>query len=202
MASRLVVATFVSLDGVMQGPGGPGEDDSNGFEHGGWLAPHVDEGFNRIMGEIFERADGMLLGRKSYEILNSYWPDVPDEEGGAKINSMAKYVTTRSPMEAGWNNTQVLVGEAADTIGDLKKNTEGMILVQGSSDLIRSLQQSELIDEYHLLVFPVVLGQGKKLFAEGTLPAGLKLTTSESTDAGVVHLVYEWMGKPTHGSLS
>ncbi|GAA2772566.1 dihydrofolate reductase family protein [Nonomuraea dietziae] len=201
MASRLVVSTFVSLDGVMQGPGGPGEDDSNGFPHGGWLPPHVDEGFGRIMGEQFERADGLLLGRRSYDILASHWPHVPDEEGGAKINSMAKYVATRKPMNAEWRNTQVLVGEAAQTVAELKRSTDGEILVQGSGDLIRSLQEAELVDEYRLLVFPVVLGQGKRLFAEGATPAGLKLTGATATDAGVAYLTYEWAGKPVYGSV-
>lgn len=202
MASRLVVGTFVSLDGVMQAPGGPGEDDSNGFPHGGWLAPHVDEGFNRIMGELFDRADSLLLGRKSYDILASYWPGVPDEEGGAEINSMPKYVTTRTPMNAEWRNTEVLVGAADQTIAELKQRTDGVILVQGSSDLIRTLQEAELVDEYHLLVFPAVLGQGKRLFAEGTMPAGLKLTGSTATDAGVVYVAYEWAGKPAYGSVA
>ncbi|MER6006629.1 dihydrofolate reductase family protein [Nonomuraea angiospora] len=202
MASKLVVSTFLSLDGIMQGPGGPGEDDSNDFPHGGWLPPYVDEGFGRIMGEQLERADGMLLGRRSYDILSSYWPDVPDEEGGAKINGMPKYVTTRTPMTAEWRNTRVLVGEAAETVAELKKSTDGEILVQGSSDLLRTLQRAELIDEYRLLVFPVILGEGKRLFAEGTAPAGLKLTGSTATDAGVVYVTYEWAGKPSYGAVA
>ncbi|MEU6780264.1 dihydrofolate reductase family protein [Nonomuraea angiospora] len=201
MASKLVVSTFLSLDGVMQGPGGRGEDDSNDFPHGGWLPPYVDEGFGRIMGEQLERADGMLLGRRSYDILASYWPGVPDEEGGAEINGMTKYVTTRTPMTAEWRNTQVLVGEAAETVAELKKSTDGEILVQGSSDLLRTLQRAELIDEYRLLVFPVILGEGKRLFAEGTAPAGLKLTGSTATDAGVVYVTYEWAGKPSYGMV-
>ncbi|MET9250546.1 dihydrofolate reductase family protein [Nonomuraea sp. NPDC003709] len=202
MASKLVVSTFLSLDGIMQGPGGPGEDDSNDFPHGGWLPPYVDEGFGRIMGEQLDRADGMLLGRRSYDILSSYWPDVPDEEGGAKINGMPKYVTTRTPMTAEWRNTRVLVGEAAETVAELKKSTDGEILVQGSSDLLRTLQRAELIDEYRLLVFPVILGEGKRLFAEGTAPAGLKLTGSTATDAGVVYVTYEWAGKPSYGAVA
>jgi dihydrofolate reductase len=202
MPSRLVVSTFLSLDGVMQGPGGPGEDDSNDFPHGGWLAPHVDDGFGRIMGEVFDRADGMLLGRRSYEILNSHWPNVPDEEGGAKINSMPKYVATRKPMDASWRNTEVLVGEAAQTVADLKRRADGEILVQGSSDLLRTLQSAELVDEYRLLIFPVVLGEGKRLFASGAAPAGLKLTGSITTDAGVVYVAYEYAGKPSYGSVA
>ncbi|WP_157249305.1 dihydrofolate reductase family protein [Nonomuraea typhae] len=199
MASKLVVGTFLSLDGVMQGPGGPGEDDSNGFTHGGWLPPHVDEDFNQIMADVLERADGMLLGRTSYDILSSYWPGVPDEEGGAKINSMPKYVTTRSPKEATWRNSEVLVGEAAETVAELKRRTDGVILVQGSSDLVRTLQAAGLVDEYHLLVFPVVIGEGKRLFAEGTAAAGLKLTGSRTTSTGVLHLTYDVTGKPSYG---
>lgn len=202
MSSKLVVSTFVSLDGVMQAPGGPGEDDANGFPHGGWLAPHVDEKFGEIMGEQLERATGMLLGRRSYDILAAHWPGVPDEEGGATINGMPKYVTTRTPMTAEWRNTHVLVGEAARTVADLKRDTDGEILVQGSSDLLRTLQEAELVDEYRLLVFPVVLGQGKRLFAEGTAPAGLRFTGSTATGAGVVHVTYEWAGKPSYGSVA
>jgi dihydrofolate reductase len=199
--STLVVATFVSLDGVMQAPGGPTEDDDNGFPHGGWLPAHVDEGFGHVMGGVFEKADALLLGRRSYEILASHWPEAPEEEGAEMLNSMPKYVTTRHAMTAAWQNTTVLVGEAAETVAELKASSTGRILVQGSSDLIRTLQQAELVDEYHLLVFPVVLGEGKRLFAEGTTPAGLKLTTSSTTDAGVVYAAYEWAGKPRYGSL-
>ena len=201
MTGTLLVGTFVSLDGVMQGPGGPGEDDSGGFQHGGWLAPHVDEGFNRVMGGVFGRADAMLLGRRSYDILSAYWPSVEDESG-QQINSMRKYVATRSPLDATWNNTEVLVGEAAQTVADLKRRSDETVLVQGSSDLLRTLQEAELVDEYHLLVFPVVLGQGKRLFAEGTTPAGLRLTGSDTTGAGVVYLAYRWAGKPAYGSVA
>lgn len=202
MTSRLVVSAFVSLDGVMQAPGGPGEDDDNGFKHGGWLAPHVDEGFNRIMGDQLDRADGMLLGRRSYDILSSYWPHVSDEDGGAEINGMPKYVATRSPMTAEWRNTEVLAGEAAQTVADLKRRTDGEIITQGSSDLIRTLQRAELVDEYRLMVFPVVLGEGKRMFAEGTLPAGLKLTGCTTTDAGVVYMTYAWTGDPVYSSVA
>ena len=199
---KLIVNEFLSLDGVMQAPGGPDEDRSGGFEHGGWLAPHVDEGFNDVMGKVFDRTDALLLGRRSYEILSSYWPNVEGDPGADQLNSMRKYVATRTPMDAAWRNTQVLVGEAAQTVAELKQRTDGEILVQGSSDLIRTLQEAELVDEYHLLVFPVVLGQGKRLFAEGTTPAGLKLIGSSTTDAGVVYVAYEWVGKPVYGSVA
>jgi dihydrofolate reductase len=201
MTSKLLVGIFVSLDGVMQAPGGPGEDDDNGFPYGGWLAPHVDEGFGEVIGSLFGRADSMLLGRRSYDILASYWPNAPEEAGAEQLNSMQKYVTTRTPMTAEWQNTEVLVGEAAQTIADLKNRTDQVIITQGSSDLIRTLQEAELVDEYHLLVFPVVLGRGKRLFAEGTSPAGLKLTTSKVTENGIVYMAYEWAGKPAYGSV-
>lgn len=201
MTSKLVVSTFVSLDGVMQGPGGPGEDDSNGFSHGGWLPPYVDEDFGRIMGEVFGPADAMLLGRRSYDILNSYWPNVPDEDGAAQINSMTKYVATRTPKTLQWQNSHALVGEAADTVAELKRSTDGVILVQGSSDLLRTLQSADLVDQYRLLIFPVVIGEGKRLFSEGAKPAGLKLTGSTTTGAGVVFVSYEPTGKPSYGAV-
>ncbi|GGO26777.1 dihydrofolate reductase family protein [Micromonospora parathelypteridis] len=201
MTSKLVVGTFLSLDGVMQGPAGPGEDDSSDFPHGGWLPPHLDEGFGEIMGGVFERADGMLLGRRSYDILSSHWPNVSDEDGGAKINNMPKYVATRTPMTADWRNTEVLVGDAAETVAALKQRTDGELLVQGSSDLLRTLQTAGLVDEYQLLIFPVVLGQGKRLFAEGTAAAGLRLTGSRTTKAGVVYAAYEVAGPPSYGTI-
>jgi dihydrofolate reductase len=161
----------------------------------------VDEGFGRIVDEVFDRADALLLGRRTYEIFSSYWPNVK-EPFADQINSMPKYVATRTPMDAEWQNTRVLVGDAARTVADLKESTDGEILVQGSSDLIRTLQKAELIDEYRLLVFPVVLGQGKRLFAEGTTPAGLKLTGSTTTGAGVVSVAYQWVGEPSYGSVA
>ncbi|GAB3933404.1 dihydrofolate reductase family protein [Micromonospora vulcania] len=200
MTSELVVGTSVSLDGIMQGPGGPGEDDSNDFPHGGWLPPHLDEGFGQIMTEVFDRATGMLLGRRSYDLLAGHWPKVPDEEGAAKINSMPKYVATRSPMTADWHNTEVLVGEAAETVAALKQRTYGELLVQGSGDLLRTLQKAELVDEYRLLIFPVVLGQERGSSPRAT-PAGLKLTGSTTTEAGIVYATYQVAGQPSYGSI-
>lgn len=201
MASKLVVSTFLSLDGVMQAPGGPREDDFGGFQQGGWLVPHVDDDFNRIMAEQFDRADAMLIGRRTYTIMAAFWPDVPDDQGGAKINSMRKYVATRHPLDAEWHNTEVLLGEAAETVAALKARMEGEILVQGSSVLNRTLHEANLVDEYRLLVFPVVLGQGKRLFDDGTAPAGLRLLNSTTTQSGVVYSTYEWQGAPLRGSL-
>jgi dihydrofolate reductase len=152
----------------------------------GWLPPLVDVEFGDIMGDVFTRADAMLLGRTSHDILAAHWPNVPDEEGGAKINGMRKYVATRSPMTSSWNNTEVLLGEASQTVADLKARTDGEILVQGSSDLLRTLQAAD----------------GKRLFAAGTAPAGLRLTHSSTTGNGVVYVAYERDGKPAYGAVS
>jgi len=201
MPAKLIVTMFLSLDGVQQGPGGPDEDTSGGFRQGGWLPPHVDEGFGAIMGEELSRADALLLGRKSYDVLASYWPNAPAEEGADVLNSMQKYVTSRSMDKAGWANTQVLTGEAATTVAALKEAATGVIITQGSGDLIQSLQCAGLVDEYHLLVFPVILGQGKRLFPEGTASAGLRLISSSTTGAGVVFSKYECAGEPAYGSV-
>jgi dihydrofolate reductase len=202
MTSKLLVSASLSVDGVMQSPAAPDEDASNGFQYGGWLVPHLDEGFTQIVGNIFTHVNSMLLGRRSYDILAAYWPHVPDQDGAEQINSMRKYVATRTPMNAEWRNTEVLVGDAAETVADLKQRTDGGILVQGSSDLLRTLQAAELIDEYHLLIFPVVLGRGKRLFSDGATAAGLKLTGSSRTDAGVVYAAYERAGKPPSGRIA
>ncbi|QFG22684.1 dihydrofolate reductase family protein [Actinomadura sp. WMMB 499] len=200
MASKLIVGMFVSVDGVLQAPGGPGEDESGGFRQGGWVAPHTDEGFGRIVGAWFERADALLLGRRTYDIMAAYWPNVPEEDG-AFINDIAKYVATHRPMTAEWRNTEVLAGEAAETVADLKARTDGVIMVEGSGDLLRTLQRADLVDEYHLVTFPVVLGQGKRLFENGTPPAALRLTETRATDAGAVYTVYERAGEPVYGTV-
>ncbi|OLT32416.1 deaminase [Actinomadura sp. CNU-125] len=200
MASKLIVGMFVSVDGVMQAPGGPGEDESSGFRRGGWLAPFTDEEFGRIVGEWFGRANRLLLGRRTYEIMASYWPNVPEEKG-AFINDIAKCVATHRPMTAEWRNTEVLVGDAARTVADLKDRTEGVILLEGSRDLLRTLQGAGLVDEYHLLTAPVLLGEGKRLFTEGAVPEGLRLIESRATAGGVVYTVYEAAGEPSYGTI-
>ncbi|MFI0977180.1 dihydrofolate reductase family protein [Streptomyces sp. NPDC021093] len=202
--STLIVTAFVTLDGIVQAPGGPGEDDSAGFEHGGWLAPYVDEGFGELMGRIFERsADHLLLGRKTYDIFAGYWPRVaaPDEEIAGKLNSMPKYVTSRTLSTLDWQNSHLLKGEAAESVARLKQQVDGVIMTQGSSELIGTLQQHDLVDEYRLLISPVLLGTGKRLFHEGAAPAAWTLTESRTTGAGVQYCSYERAGKPEYGSV-
>lgn len=200
---QLVVSTFLTLDGVMQGPGGPGEDDSDGFPHGGWLVPFADADMGRIMDDQFRRAEALLIGRRTYDIFSAHWPrvDDPGDPLAAKINSMPKYVATRTLRRAEWHGTQLLEGDAGDAVARLKDTVPGEILVQGSGDLIRTLQRRGLVDIYRLLTFPVVLGQGKRLFEPGTPPVALRLTGSETTKAGVVFSTYVPEGRPQYGSF-
>lgn len=202
--SKLIVTAFLTLDGVMQAPGGPNEDVDAGFEHGGWQVPYVDEDFMSLMSGVFERtADHLLLGRKTYDIFAAHWPRVTDADDpiAVKLNGMPKYVASRTLNSLEWNNSHLLKGEAAGSVARLKEQLDGVIMTQGSSDLIHTLQQHDLVDEYRLLVNPVVLGTGKRLFAEGATPAAWKLTESRTTGVGVQYCVYQRAGKPEYGSF-
>lgn len=202
--SRLIVTAFITLDGVMQAPGGPNEDVDRGFEHGGWQVPYVDEDFMDLMTGIFERtADHLLLGRKTYDIFAAYWPRVTDQDNSiaVKLNSMPKYVASRTRDSLEWHNSHLLKGEAAQSVAQLKEQLDGVIMTQGSSDLIRTLQQHDLVDEYRLLVNPLIIGTGKRLFAEGAAPVAWKLTESRTTGAGVQYCAYERAGQPEYGSF-
>jgi dihydrofolate reductase len=185
---RLIVATFTSLDGVMQAPGGPKEDPTGGFSFGGWTAPHFDEALGGAMGEIFGRPFDLLLGRKTYNIFAAHWPHVtdPNDPIAGLFNRVTKYVASRANPKLTWQNSQWL---GADTVASLKKlkGEDGPdLLVQGSSELIQTLWQNGLVDEFAVLTFPVVLGKGKRLFGNGTTPSGLKLIKSRSFPTGVI----------------
>ena len=200
--SKLVVTTFVTLDGVYQAPGGPEEDRSGGFEQGGWLAPHFDEAAGAFMGDVFRRAGSFLLGRKTYEIFAGYWPKVTDENNpvASALNRLPKYVASRSLEKAEWQHSTV-VRDVPSDVAALKEEPGGELQVHGSGNLIRTLLEHDLVDVYNLLVFPVVLGAGKRLFPEGVTPTGLRLTQSQRTEKGVVILSYERAGKPTYGTV-
>ena len=200
--SKLVVTTFVTVDGVYQAPGGPEEDRSGGFEQGGWLAPHFDEATGAFMGDVFSRAGSFLLGRKTYEIFAGYWPQVTDENNpvASALNRLPKYVASRSLENADWQHSTV-IRDVASEVAALKEQPGGELQVHGSGNLIRTLLEHELVDVYNLLVFPVVLGAGKRLFPEGVTPAGLRLTQSRATEKGIVILSYEYAGKPTYGTV-
>ncbi|MGP3982315.1 dihydrofolate reductase family protein [Streptomyces sp. KR80] len=205
--SKLVVSTFVSLDGIMQAPGGPNEDLEGGFEHGGWSVPYFDEDLGRIMVEQFAGMESLLLGRKTYEIFAAHWPHITDEKDpvATKLNAMPKYVASRTLDKVEWHNSHLLQrdsqGDVAEAVAQLKQRSTGEINVQGSSDLIKTLQRHDLVDEYRLLIEPVVLGTGKRLFADGTAPAAMRLTSTRPSSTGVVYCTYERVGKPSYGTF-
>jgi dihydrofolate reductase len=203
---RLTVTTFQTLDGVMQAPGGPDEDRDGGFEHGGWLVPHVDEEFGAFMDETFRRPAAFLLGRRTYEIFASHWPHVQDDDPVARqLNALPKYVASRTlqdPLD--WSGARVLGGgeELVARVRELKAaDADGELQVHGSAGLLQTLLAEELVDELRLLTFPVVLGTGKRLFGQGVAPAGLRLAESRTTSAGVVIGVYEHAGRPAYGAV-
>jgi dihydrofolate reductase len=193
---KLTVTTFVTLDGVMQGPGGVTEDPSNGFELGGWVMPFADEGFGRHITEIFERAEAILLGRTTYDLMYPYWSQVadPDDVVATALNGLPKHVVTHRPTDLGWANSHPITGDVVATISDLKGQPGGELQVHGSHGLIQTLLTAELVDEFNVFVFPVLLGDGKRLFGEGTKPATVSLVGTEVTDAGVMVATYRPAG--------
>ena len=200
---KLVVGTFVSLDGVMQAPGGPDEDRDGGFEHGGWLVPHFDDDLGQIMDAWTDRADAVLFGRRTYEILAAHWPRVGDEDPmAAKLNRVPKYVASRTLETVDWSGTTILEGDAAESVAALKEQGDGELSVIGSAELIQTLLRQDLVDELRLIVFPVLLGEGKRLFGEGTIPRGLRLVDTKVTSAGVAVHTYERAGALEYGSFA
>jgi dihydrofolate reductase len=192
---KLVVDTFVTLDGVMQGPGDPGEDREGGFAHGGWVVPHFDEQLGAYMVGLVQRAGALLLGRKTYDIFAAAWPNMPDGDPIAEVyNRIPKYVASRSPRTLEWANSHQLGEDIAADVAKLKEEDGGEIRVAGSSELIQLLLSNDLIDEFQLIVFPSIVGSGKRLFGDGAIPRGLALKSTETTATGVVIQVYERIG--------
>lgn len=203
--STLVINTFLTLDGVAQAPGGPDEDRDSGFEHGGWQVPFFTEQLGEIIGPWFAQPGAVLLGRRTYDIFNEFWPHVPedsDEAPMAKIlNETPKFVASRTITSADWQNTTVLDADVPTAVASLKKQDLGEIHVHGSLDLAQTLIEHNLVDEFRLTVFPVVLGTGKRLF-EGAVPSTLSLVSAETTDAGVVACVYRVAGDVQYGAYT
>jgi dihydrofolate reductase len=199
---KLTMTTFLSLDGVMQGPGGPEEDRSNGFDQGGWLVPYADQDMGTLVNDWFAAADAFLLGRKTYEIFAAYWPNVTDENDvvATKLNRLPKYVVSNTLDTVEWNNSTLIRGDAAQEITKLKQRPGRELQVHGSGHLAQTLMAHDLIDEYRLWIYPVVLGDGMRLFRDGS-PAALRLVDTKTTSTGVVIHVYEPAGKPTYGSI-
>lgn len=193
---KLSLNIFVSLDGVMQGPGGPEEDTTGGFTRGGWLVPHVDEDFGRIVDqEWFAHADAVLLGRTTFEMMRPYWSAYPnqDELVARVLNTFPKYLasTTLTDDQAAWGPTTVLRDDVVAQVRELKQRPGRELQVHGSWQLAQTLHNAGLVDVYRLLVFPVVVGAGKRLFDDTTRPSAFRTVASASTAAGVTHLVLE-----------
>lgn len=187
---RIKVATFVSLDGVMQAPGGPEEDPTNGFRFGGWVAPHFDEELGSLMGRMFEKPFDLLLGRKTYDIFAAHWPHSNEEPIASLFNGCTKYVASRSARRFSWANSQSLGSDIVAKLREIKAGDGPDLLVQGSSDLLQTLLANGLIDEINLLTFPILLGKGKRLFGDTIAPSGLKLASSQAFPSGVVASTY------------
>jgi dihydrofolate reductase len=203
---KLTVTTFQTLDGVMQAPGGPQEDPSGGFEHGGWLVPHADDEMGEFMDETFTAAEAFLLGRFTYQTFAGYWPKV-DPAGNTvaeKLNALPKYVVSRTLREEDldWAGSSLLGGDVPARVTELKARPGGELQVHGSAGLVQTLLRHELVDELRLLTFPVVLGTGKRLFGEGAVPAAVRLADSRTTSAGTVIAVYAFAGRPSYGSFA
>ena len=198
---KLKVTTFLTLDGVMQAPGGPDEDGAGGFTHGGWSFGYWDDKVDQEMTDFMGRPFDLLIGRKTYEIFNAFWPQSTDP-GADVLNSARKHVASRTLTSVDWNNSTLIKGDVAKYVADLKTSTGPEIQVHGSGDLIQTLLKHDLVDEFHLLTFPVVVGSGKRLFANGAVPAGLKVTGVKSSGTGVVIATYERAGDIKYGSFA
>lgn len=181
---KILVLTFVTLDGIMQAPGGPTEDPSGNFPYGGWLVPYFDEFLGQVMGEQMSKPFDLLLGRKTFEIFASYWPEHDDQWPG--INEATKYVASNTLTSHAWQNSVFLKGDVAGQIKQLKQQEGPDIQVHGSSNLIQTLLQHDLVDEFWLKIFPVTLGMGKRLFDTGTMPVSYILVESKTSPSGVV----------------
>jgi dihydrofolate reductase len=199
---QLIVQTFLTLDGVMQAPGGPEEDDSGGFSHGGWSVNYWDEQMGEIMDEATSKPFSMVLGRKTYDIMAAHWPHAPEETGAKVFNDATKYVASRSRPNLEWSNSVMIEGDAAEGIAALKQEDGPELQVHGSGNLSQTLLRHNLVDQFRLWVFPLVVGPGKRLFAEGTIPSGLRLLDSNVSTSGVVMGTYEPAGDIVTGSFA
>jgi dihydrofolate reductase len=200
---NICVLTFLSMDGVMQGPGGPEEDTSGGFQHGGWTVGYFDDFLGREMAEEMGHEFDLLLGRRTYDIFASHWPHVTEPGADLGINKATKYVATHGPLSTNWNNTAVrLQGDVAEAIRKLKGESGPELQVHGSGTLIQTLLKSDLVDQLWLKIFPVTIGTGRKLFAEGTRLAGFALVESVTSPSGVIVAKYKRAGDVKSGSFA
>lgn len=199
---KVIAGMMMSLDGVIQAPGGPEEDPTGGFPFGGWVFPHFDEVLGEAMDKSFGTPFDLLLGRRTYEIFAAHWPYVgADDPIGQLFNKVTKYVATRSKARLTWQNS-VAIHDAAADVARLKQQDGPDLLTQGSGDLLQSLLKADLVDEFRLSIFPVILGSGKRLFEAGVSPAGLKLIESRVSTTGVVIATYARAGAVKTGSFA
>jgi dihydrofolate reductase len=201
--AELTLTTFMTLDGVMQAPGGPHEDTSGNFRYGGWLVPHADADMVETMVEIFAKASAFLLGRRTYDIFSSYWPAItdPDNPIAVRLNTLPKFIASQSRADFSWDGSSH-IDDVVGGVADLKSRFEGEVQVHGSCGLAQTLIENDLIDEYRLLTFPVVLGTGKRLFGVGAVPTALSLARCKTTSKGVVVAAYRRAGPLETGSFA
>lgn len=198
---QLIVTEFMTLDGVGQAPGAPDEDLEGGFALGGWQAPYQDRESGRAIFEQAQRMDALLLGRRTYELFAGYWPNAGDSPFKELLNRVPKFVASTTLAEPlTWQNSTLLTGDLAQSIPELTARHERVHVI-GSLDLVQSLLRLDLIDQLHLLIYPLVLGRGKRVFAEGTAPAALRLTQSRTDADGALQLTYDRAGAPTFGTM-
>lgn len=199
---RLIASTFPTLDGVMQAPGGPEEDVDGGFSLGGWSVNYWDEHMNQTMGETMRVPFDLVLGRRTYDIFAAHWPRATEEDGATPLNEATKYVASRQRPALGWQNSVLLDDDVPAAIAELKDGDGPELQVHGSANLLQTLIRHDLIDEYRLWVFPVLVGSGKRLFADGVVPTNLELVTSSVSTTGVVIGTYRPAGAITIGSFA
>jgi dihydrofolate reductase len=200
---NLTITTFLSVDGVMQGPGGPEEDGSDGFDRGGWVVPHFDEETGQFVVESFEKADAFLLGRRTYEIFAAYWPKMTDETDpvASRLNGLPKYVVSNRLGSADWHNSTIVKGDIPAEVAKLKQLPGRELQVHGSGILARTLLENDLVDEWRLMTFPVIVGAGRRLFPDLGVATGLRLVDSRTTPSGTAIHVYQPTGRPEFGEV-
>ncbi|HUR64093.1 MAG TPA: dihydrofolate reductase family protein [Candidatus Thermoplasmatota archaeon] len=197
---ELVVNMFVTLDGVVQAPGGPDEDTAGGFGHGGWQAPFMDEENGALIGEDIAGMDALLLGRRTYDIFAAYWPH-EDNPIARQLNQVPKYVASRTLKTAAWSNAQIIQGDVAAEVPRIKRK-HAELHTWGSANLLQTLMKNDLVDRLNLWLYPVVLGSGKRLFEPGAVPTSFKLTETRAFSKGAVMLNYEKAGRPRYGDMA
>jgi dihydrofolate reductase len=198
---KIVVVSMISMDGVMQAPGGPEEDTSSGFKYGGWTWPFADEFTEKIFGKEFSGEYDLLLGRKTYDIWKDYWPK-QDGIIANPFNKATKYVVSHHGSGLTWEKTVLIDGDVAAKLKELKQQDGPMLSVQGSSNMIQTLLKNDLVDELWLRIYPITLGKGKRLFGEGTIPAAFELTDSKTSPKGVIFAYYKRAGEVKTGSFA